>query len=141
MVEETETQPAKAKGGRKGKATQMRVIDNEATNKTETNDANEETDSDSDLDNGGKQYNFHMLAKLLEPVPKLMSHNYYSWSVSEVACLKPEISSCINTITDSVKLCNSTCGFAILHKICSRAISITFLARICSCDDAIADFN
>lgn len=44
------------------------------------NDADKGTDSDSDLDGDSKQYNFHTLAKLLEPVPKLTSHNYYSWS-------------------------------------------------------------
>ncbi|SYW81977.1 uncharacterized protein UHO2_00462 [Ustilago hordei] len=86
MVEETKTQTStsRAKGGRKGKATQSQVIDNKATNKTETkvpdNDANEETDSNSDLNNGVKQYNFCTLVKLLEPVPKLTSHNYYSWN-------------------------------------------------------------
>ncbi|KAJ1036638.1 hypothetical protein NDA13_000169 [Ustilago tritici] len=85
MVEETKTQAgaSRAKGGRRGKATQSQV-DNEATNKTEIkvpdDDASEETNSDSDLDNGGKQYNFCTLAKLLESVPKLTSHNYYSWS-------------------------------------------------------------
>ncbi|SOV08466.1 uncharacterized protein UDID_17401 [Ustilago sp. UG-2017a] len=86
MVQETEAQAvaSKVKGGRKGKATQPRVADNEATNESDTeaidDNADEETDSDSDHDNDGKQYNFHTLAKLLEPVPKLTSHNYYSWS-------------------------------------------------------------
>ncbi|KAJ1602951.1 hypothetical protein NDA14_002236 [Ustilago hordei] len=86
MVEETKTQAgsSKAKGGRKGKAAQLQVANNEATNETETkvidDDANEETDSDSDLDSGGKQYNFCTLAKLLKPMPKLTSHNYYSWN-------------------------------------------------------------
>ncbi|CCF53177.1 hypothetical protein NDA11_005892 [Ustilago hordei] len=86
MVEETETQAgaSKAIGGRKGKTTQPQVTNNKATNETETkvidNDANEETDSNSDLNSGGKQFNFHTLVKLLEPVPKLTSHNYYSWN-------------------------------------------------------------
>ncbi|SOV08316.1 uncharacterized protein UDID_17350 [Ustilago sp. UG-2017a] len=86
MVQETEAQAiaSKVKGGRKGKATQPRVADNEATNESDTkaidDNADEETDSDSDHDNDGKQYNFRTLAKLLEPVPKLTSHNYYSWS-------------------------------------------------------------
>ena len=86
MVEETETQAgaSKAKGGRKGKTTQPQVTNNKATNETETkvidNDANEETDSNSNLNSGGKQFNFHTLVKLLEPVPKLTSHNYYSWN-------------------------------------------------------------
>ena len=53
---------------------------NDDDNGSVDDDANEETDSDSDLDSGGKQYNFCTLAKLLEPVPKLTSHNYYSWN-------------------------------------------------------------
>ncbi|KAJ1026137.1 hypothetical protein NDA18_003796 [Ustilago nuda] len=86
MVEDTKAQvvASKARGGRKGKAVQPRAANNEATNEPDTrvinNDADEETDSDSDHDNGGKQYNFCTLAKLLEPVPKLTSHNYYSWN-------------------------------------------------------------
>ncbi|SPC62267.1 uncharacterized protein UHOD_12375 [Ustilago sp. UG-2017b] len=80
MVEDTET---RTKGSRKGKNTQVRV-DNDATNKNEpeaiNNEADEDTDSDSDFDDGDKRYNFRTLAKLLEPVPKLMSRNYYSWS-------------------------------------------------------------
>ncbi|SOV01793.1 uncharacterized protein UDID_18783 [Ustilago sp. UG-2017a] len=42
--------------------------------------------------------------------------------VSGVARLKPGIGSCINTITNSVELCDSACGIAILHEICSRAV-------------------
>ncbi|SYW82052.1 uncharacterized protein UHO2_00537 [Ustilago hordei] len=86
MVQEAEAQAvtSKAKGGRKGKVMQLRAIDNEATNESDTevndDDAEEETDSDSDHDNNKKQYNFRTLAKLLEPVPKLTSHNYYSWN-------------------------------------------------------------
>ncbi|SOV01892.1 uncharacterized protein UDID_18829 [Ustilago sp. UG-2017a] len=86
MVQETEAQAvaSKVKGGRKGKATQPRVADNEATNESDTeaidDNTDEEIDSDLDHDNDGKQYNFRTLAKLLEPVPKLTSHNYYSWS-------------------------------------------------------------
>ncbi|SPC63223.1 uncharacterized protein UHOD_12074 [Ustilago sp. UG-2017b] len=80
MVEDTET---RTKGSRKGKNTQVRV-DNDATNENEPeaidNEADEDTDSDSDFDDGDKQYNFRTLAKLLEPVPKLTSRNYYSWS-------------------------------------------------------------
>ncbi|SYW77397.1 uncharacterized protein UHO2_07239 [Ustilago hordei] len=80
MVEDTET---RTKGSRKGKNTQVRV-DNNATNENKpeaiNNEADEDTDSDSDFDDGDKQYNFHTLAKLLEPVPKLTSRNYYSWS-------------------------------------------------------------
>ncbi|KAJ1038607.1 hypothetical protein NDA10_000790 [Ustilago hordei] len=85
MAEETGTQAStsKAKGGRRGKRAQPQA-DNEAINKTEVevlnNNTNKGTDSDSDLDGDSKQYNFHTLAKLLEPVPKLTSHNYYSWS-------------------------------------------------------------
>ncbi|SOV08787.1 uncharacterized protein UDID_17732 [Ustilago sp. UG-2017a] len=88
MVQETEAQAvaSKVKGGRKGKATQPRVADNEATNESDTevidNNADEEIDSDSDHDNDGKQYNFHTLAKLLEPVPKLTSHNYYKFNIN-----------------------------------------------------------
>ena len=80
MVEDTET---RTKGSRKGKNTQVRV-DNDATNENEpeaiNNEADEDTDSDSDFDDGDKRYNFRTLAKLLEPVPKLTSRNYYSWS-------------------------------------------------------------
>ncbi|SYW86587.1 uncharacterized protein UHO2_04084 [Ustilago hordei] len=80
MVEDTET---RTKGSRKGKNTQVRV-DNNATNENEleaiNNEADEDTDSDSDFDDGNKRYNFRTLAKLLEPMPKLTSRNYYSWS-------------------------------------------------------------
>ncbi|KAJ1038690.1 hypothetical protein NDA10_003242 [Ustilago hordei] len=80
MVEDTEM---RIKGSRKGKNTQVRV-DNDAMNENELeaidNEADEDTDSDSDFDNDDKRYNFHTLAKLLKPVPKLMSHSYYSWS-------------------------------------------------------------
>ncbi|SOV05043.1 uncharacterized protein UDID_17828 [Ustilago sp. UG-2017a] len=80
MVEDTET---RTKGSRKGKNTQVRV-DIDATNENEPeaidNEANKDTDSDSNFDDGNKRYNFCTLAKLLEPVSKLMSRNYYSWS-------------------------------------------------------------
>ncbi|SOV09445.1 uncharacterized protein UDID_18603 [Ustilago sp. UG-2017a] len=80
MVEDTEM---RTKGSRKGKNTQVQV-DNDATNENELeaidNEANEDTDSDSDFYDGDKRYNFCTLAKLLEPVPKLTSRNYYSWS-------------------------------------------------------------
>ncbi|SOV05388.1 uncharacterized protein UDID_18403 [Ustilago sp. UG-2017a] len=80
MVEDTET---RTKGSRKGKNTQV-WVDNDATNKNKpeaiNNEADEDTDSDSDFDDGDKRYNFRTLAKLLEPVPKLTSRNYYSWS-------------------------------------------------------------
>ena len=61
--------------------------------------------------------------------------------MSAVACLKPEIGSSIDTITNSVELCDNTSGIMILGEICDRAVSITFLAQICSCSNAIADFN
>ena len=61
--------------------------------------------------------------------------------LSAVARLKPEFGSSINTITDSVELCDNTSGIAILGELCDRALSITFLARICSCSKAIADFD
>ena len=80
MVEDTET---RTKGSRKGKNTQVRV-DNNATSENEPEAINDEadgdTDSDSDFDDGDKRYNFRTLAKLLEPVPKLTSRNYHSWS-------------------------------------------------------------
>ena len=86
MVEDTETQVSasmRTKGGRKGKMTQVQA-DNDATNKNEleiiNNKADEEANSDLDFDSGDKQYNFCTLAKLLEPVPKLTSCSYYSWS-------------------------------------------------------------
>ena len=86
MVQEAKAQAvtSKAKGGRKGKAMQLQAVDNKATNESDTkviyDDAEEETDSNSDHDNNRKQYNFCTLAKLLEPIPKLTSHNYYSWN-------------------------------------------------------------
>ncbi|KAJ1037955.1 hypothetical protein NDA10_007986 [Ustilago hordei] len=80
MVEDTET---RTKGSRKGKNTQVRV-DNNATSENEPEAINDEadgdTDSDSNFDDGDKRYNFRTLAKLLEPVPKLTSRNYHSWS-------------------------------------------------------------
>ena len=86
MVEDTKTQVStstKTKGGRKGKTTQVQA-NNDATNKNEpeaiNNKADEGADSNSNFNDGDKQYNFHTLAKLLEPVPKLTSHSYYSWS-------------------------------------------------------------
>ncbi|KAJ1025725.1 hypothetical protein NDA18_004062 [Ustilago nuda] len=85
MTDKAETQAgaSRAKGGRKGKVSQLQATDNEVTNKTEVEviDDDKETGSDSDQDSGGKQYNFHALAKLLELVPKLTSQNYYSWNV------------------------------------------------------------
>ncbi|SOV01865.1 uncharacterized protein UDID_18825 [Ustilago sp. UG-2017a] len=64
--------------------TEAQAVASKATNESDTeaidDNTNEEIDSDSDHDNDGKQYNFRTLAKLLEPVPKLTSHNYYSWS-------------------------------------------------------------
>ncbi|KAJ1572292.1 hypothetical protein NDA11_005796 [Ustilago hordei] len=80
MVEDTEM---RVKGSRKGKNTQVQV-NNDAMNKNKpeaiNNEADKDTNSNSDFDDGDKQYNFHTLAKLLEPVPKLMSCSYYSWS-------------------------------------------------------------
>ncbi|KAJ1020332.1 hypothetical protein NDA18_005928 [Ustilago nuda] len=85
MTDNTEMQAgaSRAKGGRKGKVSQLRAADSEVTNETEVEVINddEETGSDSDQDSSGKQYNFRTLAKLLEPVPKLTSQNYYSWNV------------------------------------------------------------
>ncbi|KAJ1042254.1 hypothetical protein NDA11_006184 [Ustilago hordei] len=83
MTDNTKIQAgaSKAKGGRKGKVPQPRVPDNDATNKTEIEATDEETDSDSDQNSGSKRYNFRTLVKLLEPVPKLMSQSYYSWNV------------------------------------------------------------
>ncbi|SPC67512.1 uncharacterized protein UHOD_11763 [Ustilago sp. UG-2017b] len=75
MVEDTEM---RTKGSRKGKNTQVRV-DNDATNENEPeaidNEADEDTDSDSNFDDGDKRYNFRTLAKLLEPMPKLIEYN------------------------------------------------------------------
>ncbi|KAJ1034495.1 hypothetical protein NDA18_001355 [Ustilago nuda] len=80
MVEDIET---RTKGSRKGKNTQVQV-NNDATNENEpeaiNNEADEDTNSDHDFDDGDKQYSFHTLARLLKPVPKLMLRNYYSWS-------------------------------------------------------------
>ncbi|KAJ1028966.1 hypothetical protein NDA18_002599 [Ustilago nuda] len=86
MAEDTETQvsaSSRTKGSRKGKATQARV-NNDAANENKqeaiNNEANEDANSDSDFDDGDKRYSFCTLAKLLKSVPKLMSHNYHSWS-------------------------------------------------------------
>ncbi|SOV03332.1 uncharacterized protein UDID_18634 [Ustilago sp. UG-2017a] len=87
MVDETEPQVGasetirRARGGRKGKAVPA-WTDNEATDKIKAEPIDEGVDenSDSDSDIDSKQYNFHRLAKLLEPVPKLTSCNYYSWN-------------------------------------------------------------
>ena len=61
--------------------------------------------------------------------------------MSAVMCPKPEIGNRVMSITKPVKLCDNTCGIAILGKICSRAISITFLAWNCSKGFAIAGFD
>ncbi|KAJ1030781.1 hypothetical protein NDA18_002014 [Ustilago nuda] len=68
-------------GGRKGKTPQQQA-DTRTIDETEAinDDIDDEPDSDSDVNDGGKRYNFHTLLKLLEPVSKLMSLNYYSWS-------------------------------------------------------------
>ncbi|SYW86286.1 uncharacterized protein UBRO2_06006 [Ustilago bromivora] len=84
MVDETEPQVGasetirRARGGRKGKAVPAQT-DNEATDEVEAEPIDEGVyeDSDSDSDTDSKQYNFRGLAKLLEPVPKLTSRNYY----------------------------------------------------------------
>ncbi|SYW79673.1 uncharacterized protein UHO2_04316 [Ustilago hordei] len=80
MVEDTEM---RIKGSRKGKNTQVQV-NNDAMNENEpeaiNNEADEDIDSDSNFDDNDKRYNFRTLAKLLKPVPKLMSRSYYSWS-------------------------------------------------------------
>ncbi|SOV06192.1 uncharacterized protein UDID_19432 [Ustilago sp. UG-2017a] len=87
MVDKTEPQVSasktirRARGGRKGKAV-LAQTDNKATDKVEAKPIDEgvDEDSDSDSDTDSKQYNFRRLAKLLEPVPKLTSCNYYSWN-------------------------------------------------------------
>ena len=61
--------------------------------------------------------------------------------VSGVARLKPEISSSISTITDSVELCDSANGIMIPSEICDRTISAAFLVGICSCIDVMTDFD
>ncbi|SPC63827.1 uncharacterized protein UHOD_11339 [Ustilago sp. UG-2017b] len=89
MVEETKPQAGASKTtkrsrGRKGKTVQQVQTNNEATDKNKAEVingvVNEELNSDSDFDSGSKQYNFHTLAMLLEPVPKLTLCNYHSWS-------------------------------------------------------------
>ncbi|CCF48444.1 hypothetical protein NDA14_005503 [Ustilago hordei] len=74
MVEETET-PAgvsKAKGGRRGKTVQPRG-GNEAEAKVHGNDAGEETNSDSDLDDDSKHWSAH-IKLFLRTVPNTMKH-------------------------------------------------------------------
>ncbi|KAJ1034261.1 hypothetical protein NDA18_001124 [Ustilago nuda] len=83
MVEDTENQvgaSTRTKGSRKGKATQVATNENEP--EAIDNEADKDADSNSNFDDGDKRYNFRTLAKLLEPVPKLTSRSYYSWSVS-----------------------------------------------------------
>ncbi|SAM76268.1 uncharacterized protein UBRO_20519 [Ustilago bromivora] len=95
MVDETEPQVGasetirRARGGRKGKAVPAQT-DNEATDEVEAEPIDEGVyeDSDSDSDTDSKQYNFRGLAKLLEPVPKLTSRNYYSWNAHILSFLQ-----------------------------------------------------
>ena len=61
--------------------------------------------------------------------------------VSGVAHLKPEICGSIDTITDSVELCDSTNGISIPSEICNRAVSVAFLIGICGCIDVMTDFD
>ncbi|CCF51066.1 hypothetical protein NDA11_006706 [Ustilago hordei] len=76
MADNTKMQAGagRAKGGRKGKAPQLRVADNEVTNETEAevtdDEANEETNSDSDQDSSSKQYNFCTLGTYDKKHPK-----------------------------------------------------------------------
>ena len=62
-------------------------------------------------------------------------------TLSAVARLKPEISSSISTITDSVELCDSASGITIPSVICDRTVSAAFLIGICSCIDVVTDFD
>ncbi|SAM70242.1 uncharacterized protein UBRO_21044 [Ustilago bromivora] len=52
------------------------------------NKINDEPDYKSDDNDISKLYSFHTLAKLLEPVPKLTSQNYYSWSAHVIFFLR-----------------------------------------------------
>ncbi|SOV06222.1 uncharacterized protein UDID_19483 [Ustilago sp. UG-2017a] len=137
MVQETEAQAvaSKVKGGRKGKATQPRVADNEATNESDTeaidDNANEETDSDLDHDNDGKQYNFRTLAKLLEPVPKLTSHNYYSWST--------HIKSFLRCVPHAMKHLDG--AYDKKHPKWNRTFDDALTNALCSTIDTTGEFN
>ncbi|SOV08005.1 uncharacterized protein UDID_17259 [Ustilago sp. UG-2017a] len=137
MVQETEAQAvaSKVKGGRKGKATQPRVADNEATNESDTeaidDNANEEIDSDSDHDNDGKQYNFRTLAKLLEPVPKLTSHNYYSWSA--------HIKSFLRCVPHAMKHLDG--AYDKKHPKWNRTFDDALTNALCSTIDTTGEFN
>ncbi|SYW81612.1 uncharacterized protein UHO2_00136 [Ustilago hordei] len=75
MVEDTEM---RIKGSRKGKNTQV-WVNNDATNENKPeaidNEADKDTNSNSNFNDGDKRYNFHTLAKLLKPVPKLIEYN------------------------------------------------------------------
>ncbi|KAJ1575961.1 hypothetical protein NDA11_004207 [Ustilago hordei] len=115
MVEDTET---RTKGSRKGKNTQVRV-DNNATSENELEAINDEadgdTDSDSDFDDGDKRYNFRTLAKLLEPVPKLTSRNYHSWSA--------HVKSFLRSVPHAMKHLEGTYN----KKLDQRAVASIFL--------------
>ncbi|KAJ1035012.1 hypothetical protein NDA18_000617 [Ustilago nuda] len=137
MVEDSKTQigaSTRIKGGRKGKTTQVRA-DNDTTNKNELEAINNNTDkgagSDSDFDNGNKRYNFCTLAKLLEPVPKLMSHNYYSWSA--------HMKSFLQSVPHAMKHLKG--AYDKKHPKWSRSLNNTLINALCGTIDTTGEHN
>ncbi|SYW82245.1 uncharacterized protein UHO2_00730 [Ustilago hordei] len=131
MVEDTKT---RTKGSRKGKNTQV-WVDNNATNKNEpeaiNNEADEDTDSDSDFDDGDKRYNFRTLAKLLEPVPKLTSRNYYSWSA--------HMKSFLRSVPHAMKHLEGT--YDKKHPKWSRSLDDALINALCGTIDTTGEYN
>ncbi|SOV06461.1 uncharacterized protein UDID_17474 [Ustilago sp. UG-2017a] len=83
MVDDTNSQAGASKAAKRSKRTKKVTIVRQTQAENTTNNDNEiddEPESKSDDDDIGKQYSFHTLAKLLEPVLKLTYQNYYSWS-------------------------------------------------------------
>ncbi|SOV08974.1 uncharacterized protein UDID_18216 [Ustilago sp. UG-2017a] len=75
MVDETDPQAGASKAAKRSRRTKKTIINDKPDYKSDDNDI-------------GKRYSFHTLAKLLEPVPKLTSQNYYSWSTHVISFLR-----------------------------------------------------
>ncbi|KAJ1035243.1 hypothetical protein NDA18_000839 [Ustilago nuda] len=83
MVEENDPQSSTSEIIKRSKQGGKKIItirQAQAENVFNEGKADEELGSDSDDDDVGDCYNFRTLAKLLEPVPKLTTQNYHSWS-------------------------------------------------------------
>ncbi|CCF48983.1 hypothetical protein NDA11_000848 [Ustilago hordei] len=83
MVDDTDPQAGTSEAAKRSKRTKKVTIVQQTQTGNTANDDNEIDDNPedkSDDDDIGKQYSFHTLSKLLEPVPKLTTQNHYSWS-------------------------------------------------------------